>query len=383
MVRRRTLILRIALAGALVLLLGVAGTLLYTETATVRLTITPQRIETIVPLAGGQSRGGLTTTRFGATATESRQGLASTVLVSAAYATGFVLFTYNCTKNCVNATAWMPAGTIVANAGSFTYATQSVATINSSQGTALVPVRATGVGADWNSDPQTVTTIVSLNYWGHDLTVSNPSAISGGNDGHLAHVIQQSDYDVVVNTLTAKVNDDMGKALFARSKGGMYVGDSKASYTVTSDHNVGDEAASFTIRVSGTIGATAFSETQANAILLAALKARVPPGQQLTNDRIQYVFMGRHVSQPTDDVFDTGTDVLVTGTADGFTTPALTPQSVRSRIRGLSPAHAMSSLQSTSPGTKVEIRVSPTAMPLLPLIPDHIAVTMVVEPAHW
>lgn len=371
--------LRVALVSAVVLLAAAAGSLLYMETASVKLTVKPQSIEAIMTLAGGRSGGALPTQRFQASVTESQQGTASTVQVGAAYASGFVRFTYNCTTNCVNPEAVMPAGTVVTN-GSFGYATQGDATITTSTGTAVVAVHATGLGGSWNSAPETLTTIVSNNPYGHDLTVTNPSPISGGADGRLAHVIQPSDYDVIRNALTVKVNNELGAALYANSKGSLYVGDSQVAYTVTSDHTVGEETPSFTIKVSGTVGATAFSESEANAILLAALKAKVPPGQELTNDHVQFIFQGRQVVEPNPDVLATGTDVLVTGKADGFVIPTLTPQSLRSQIKGLSPAEAARSIQRTAPGSLVEIRVSPAAMPWLPFIADHIAVTVVVQP---
>lgn len=374
--------MRAALVTAVVVLAAAGSGLLYTETASVKLTVKPQGIEVWVALAGGPGGGALPTQRFQASVTESQQGSASTVQVGAAYASGFVRFTYNCTTNCVNPAAYIPAGTIVTNAGSFGYATQGDATINGSTGTASVAVRATGLGANWNSAPETLTTIASDNRYGHDLTVTNPAEISGGADGRLAQVIQQSDYDVVRNALTAKVNNELGAALFASSQGRLYSGDSQVAYSVTSDHGVGDETPTFTIKMTGTVGASAYSESQANVILLAALDAKVPPGYELTKDRVQIIFHGRQVAVPSLDVMDTGTDVLVTGQVDAFVIPALSPESVRSQIKGLSPDSAARSLRSRAPGSRVEIRVSPAAMPWLPFIADHIAVTVVVEPAR-
>lgn len=382
MVRGGGRTLWVALAWALVLLATAAGSLLYVESASVNLTLEPHSVETIVTLAGGPSGGPLPIQRFKASATESQQGFASTVQVGAAYASGYVRFTYNCTVSCVDPGAFVPAGTLVANSQSMTYATQANAAISSSPGTMLVSVRATGVGASWNSAADTVTTITSSFPHTGDLTVTNPSAISGGADGRLAHVIQPSDYDVVRDALTTKVINELGAELYATSKGGQYAGDSQPVYTVTSDHSIGDETPSFTITVSGTIGATAFSPDQANAILLAALKAAVPPGQELTKDPVQFIFQGRQVANPNPDVLVTGDDVLLTGKADGFAIPAVTPESLRSQIRGFSPAEAMRSIQHEAPGSRVEIRVSPTAMPFLPLIADHIAVTVVREPAR-
>ncbi len=198
-------------------------------------------------------------------------------------------------------------------------------------------------------------------------------------NGRPAQVIRQSDYDAVRNALTVKVTNELGAALYARSQGKLYVGDSQPAITVTSDHQVGDETPSFKMTVSGMIGATAFSEQDADGIMLGALKAKVPPGQELTDDPVQFIFRGRQVG-PSADVFVTGSDVLVTEKADGYVIPILSPQSLRSQIRGLSPGEAASSLQRAAPGSRVEIQISPAPMPLLPVIGDHIALTVVFEP---
>ena len=366
-------LVRATLVSVLVVLAAAAGSLLYIETASVKLSVPRPGIEAYVTLSGGPTGGALPTQRFQASATESQQGSASTVQFSATYASGYVRFTYNCTTQCVNPAVVMPAGTIVTKTGSLGYATQDVATIKSATGTVLVAVRAAGLGASWNTAPDTLTTIAGNNPYGHDLTVTNPSAIAGGADARSAQVIQQSDYDAVRSALTDKVNRELGAALFATAPGTDYVGDPWPVITVTSDHAVGDETPSFTIKMSATEGATAFSESQADAIMLAALKAKVPAREELTNDSVQYIYQANQVAL--------NADVVVTGKADGFVVPKLTPQSLRSQIRGLSPAEAARSLQRTAPGSRVEIHVSPAAFLWLPIFADHISLTVVVEPA--
>jgi hypothetical protein len=359
------------LATVIVVLAAAGGSLLYTETASVKLSVQRQGIEAYVTLFGGPTGGALQTHRFKASTTESQQGSASTVQVGATYASGYAQFTYNCATPCVRPEVNLPAGTVVTNGGSLGYATQAVATINSAGGTTSVGVRATGLGASWNVTPGTLTTIASDNPYGHELTVTNPSAISGGADGRLAQVIQQADYDAVLKTLTDKVNHELGVALFSAAPGADYLGDPSPVTSLESDHAVGDETPSFTIKMSITDGATAFSELDANAIMLAALKAQVPPGLELTNDRIQYIYQSHQVAR--------NAEVTVTGKADGFVLPS---QSLRSQIRGLSPADAARSLQRTAPGSRVEIRISPATMPWLPVIADHISLTVLVEPAR-
>ena len=272
---------RVTLVSAIVLLAGAGGSLLYTETASVTISVPRQNLEALVTLAGGPGGGTLATERFQASATESQKGSASTIQV----------------------------------------------------------------------------------------------------DGRSAQVIQQSDYDAVLNALTVKVTNELGAGLLTNSRGKFYVGDSQPDVTATSDHKVGDETASFTIKVSGAIGASAFSIDDANVILLAALKAKVPHGEELTDDPVQFIFQGRQVGSNAD-VLATGNDVLVTGKADGYVVSKLSPQSLKSQIRGLSPTDAASSLERNAPGSRVEIRTSPAAMPWLPVMADHISLTVVVEPAR-
>ncbi|TME02650.1 MAG: hypothetical protein E6I61_10185 [Chloroflexi bacterium] len=277
----RAQVVRVTLVSAIVVLAAAGGSLLFTETASVTVSVPRQNLEAVATLAGGLGGGALPTERFQVYASESQQGSASTVQVS----------------------------------------------------------------------------------------------------GRSTQVIQQSDFDAVRNALSVKVTNELGAALYAKSQGNLYVGDSQPDITVTSDHNVGDETPLFTITVSGAIGATAFSERDANVLMLAALKAKVPSGQELTDDPVQFIFQGRQVG-PNADVLVTGDDVLVTGKADGYIVPKLSPQSLTSQIRGLSPTDAASSLQRTAPRSRVEIRTSPGAMPLLPVIADHISLTIVVEPAR-
>jgi hypothetical protein len=224
-------------------------------------------------------------------------------------------------------------------------------------------------GAAWNGGIGSLTVIAGSSDSG--LKVTNPIPIVGGANGRSAQVIQQSDYDAVLKPLTDKVNHEFGAALFAAANGADYVGDPSPVTTVTSDHAVGDEAPSFTIKLSIADSATSFSEIQANRIMLAALKAKVPPGQELTNDTVQYIYQSNHNAL--------GAGVVVTGKADGFVGPR--PQSLQSQIRGLSPAEAARSIQRSAPGSRVEIQISPTAMPWLPIIADHISVSVVVKPA--
>jgi hypothetical protein len=367
MVPDRRQLLRAYLLSATVVLVAAGGSLLFMETASVKLSVPRHSIEAYVPLAGGPTGGPLQTQRIAASITESQQGTASTVEIGATYAAGQVVF--RCSPSCSKAPVIIAPGTLITNGQSLGYATQALATIATTTGSATADVRATSPGAAWNSDINTLTIIADNS--DTSLKVTNPAAIAGGVNAHSAQVIQQSDYDGVLNALNLKVNKELGAALYANAHQADYVGDPQPVIVVTSDHSVGEAVPSFTITISGKVGATTFSESQANTIMLAALKAKAGPGQDLTNDPIQYIYQSNQVAP--------NVDLLVTGKADGFVIPKLSAQTLSAQIRGLSPAEAARSLQRAAPGSLIEIRISPSAAPFLPLIAEHISINVVVD----
>jgi hypothetical protein len=357
---------RATVVTVLVVLAAAGGSLLYAETASVKLSVARQSIEAYVTLSGGPTGGALRTRRFNASVSDSQLGTASTVQLSPTYASGLVVF--RCSPACQQVPITIAQGRLITTSNALGYATQEPATITTNTGSATVSVRAALPGAAWNAGIDSLTTIAGNSDSG--LKVTNPAAIAGGADERSSQVIQQSDYDAVNKALTDRVNHELGVALFAAARGTDYVGDPWPVITTTSDHAVGDETPSFTIKMSAADGATAFFESDANSIMLAALKAKVPPGEELTNDPVQYIYQSNQVAP--------NAGVIVTGKADGLILP--TPQSVRSLIRGLSSAEAARSLQRVAPGSRVEIRISPAELPWLPIIADHISVTVLVEP---
>lgn len=352
---------RAYLLSAAVVLVAAGGSLLFTESASVKISVPPQSVGVLVTLSN------LPTQRISASMTESQQGTASTVQISPTYATGLVVV--RCSPGCQKAPVIIAQGALITTAKSLGYTTQAPVTITTTAGSATVGVRATSPGAAWNADADTLTIIANNTDPG--LKVTNPAAIAGGTNARSAQVIQQSDYDAVLAALNVKVNNELGLALNANAQGMLYVGDPQPVILVTSDHSVGDETPSFTITMSGKIGGTAFVESQAKAIVMAALQAKIPPGQELTNEPVQIIYQAQQVGP--------NADVVVTAKANGFVIPKLSPQSLRAQIRGLSPAEAARSLQRAAPGSLVEIRISPAAAPFMPIIADHISVTVIVE----
>jgi hypothetical protein len=369
MTPNRTQMIRAYILSAAVVLVAALGSLLVMETATVKLSVPPQKLVANITLSGGQTSGDLRTQHIAATVTEAQDGTASTVQVGPTNATGQVLF--SCTSAQCASPLTVPAGTIVTTSKSLGYSTQAAATVTRTQ-PATVAVRATASGTAWNTARDTITVINDSP--NPDLHVNNPAAIAGGTDAHPAPVIQQSDFDSVRTSLAAKVTDALGVALTAKAFQMTYVADGPPVLTVISNHKVGEQVSSFTMTMTGTIGAIAFSDTEARALMRSALEAKIPQGQQLTSDPIQFTWQVQR-SSPNG-------ELTVTGTATGFVTPKLSTNTLRARIRGLSPADATKSLQRAVPGSKVEIRISPVAVPWLPLIAEHITMTVVGAPVR-
>jgi hypothetical protein len=361
---RRQLFVACALS-ALAVVFAVVGSLLLTETAAVKLSVSPQRVVAQVTLAAG-----LQTQRIHADVTDSQQGTASTVVTNPTYAAGQVVF--SCSPACKQAPVTLPQGTLVTSAKSLGYTTQAAVMITTTTGSsASVAVRATAPGAAWNADANTLTTIASSP--DPNLHVTNAAAITGGANPRSAQVIQQSDFDMVRNALTVKINDELAVALKFNAHGMSFVADATPVINITSDHGVGDETPTFTITMTGTSGAVAFSDSEAKTLIRSALQAKIPAGDELTSDPIQAVYQ---VGQT-----NANGDVSIIGKASGFAIPRLSQPSLRSQIRGLTPAQAATSLQRTAPGSLIEIRISPSAMPWLPVVADHITLTVVVEQA--
>src|SRR6267142_7251404 len=91
MSQNRTEMVRAYILSAVVALVAALGSLLYVETASVKLSVPPERLVANVTLTGGQTSGDLKTQRIQATVSETRTGNASIVLVAPAFSTGRVV----------------------------------------------------------------------------------------------------------------------------------------------------------------------------------------------------------------------------------------------------------------------------------------------------
>jgi hypothetical protein len=353
--------------SAVAVLVAALGSLLYTETAAVQLSIPPHRLQADATINGGPNGPDLKTQHVDASLSESQQGTASTNTIAPTYASGQV--TFRCERSCTSPTV-VAAGQVVATAGGTQYETQTLARVPVSGASAAVPIRALSPGAAGNAAPGTVAFIVKPSF--PNLSVTN-TTVTGGADARTEQVIQQSDFDAVANALTSKVTDDLNAALKTKVPGMTLVQDGPPTLNLSSDYTVGDKTTTFRITVSGSLSAVAFSEDAARGLLRSALEKRVPAGYQLTSDPIQTTYQILRVSSKG--------NVTLSGSAVGFIAPTVSAQKLANELRGMSVADARKHVQRAVPGAQVDIKTSPPAVYWMPLVAKNIKLTVVIQPA--
>lgn len=354
--------------SAVVALAAALGSLLYMETASVKLLVPPHRLQADMTLNAGPNGPDLKTQHFEVTITESQQGTATITPIPPAYASGQVVF--SCSPACPTGTA-LPKGTIVATAKNVQFQTMGTVVVPASGPSGQVPIRASQGGAAGNTAASTITVVSGQH--SPSLHVTNPSPTTGGADARTEQSIQQSDFDTVANALTTKVTDELTAALKSKAVGMTYVADGPPTLNLTSDYTVGDKTPIFHIKIAGSLSAIAFSEVEARGLLRSALEQKVPTGFELTQDAIQTNYQILRVSSKG--------DVAISGSAVGFIAPTLETTKLTAQIRGMSLADARRHLQRAAPGSQVEITTRPGAVYWLPLITKHITLTVVVQPA--
>ena len=92
MTQNRAQLVRAYILSAIVVLVAALGSFMNFETASVKLSVPPQKLVATATLTGGQTSGDLKTQHIEATVTEAQGGTASTVLVVPTFATGRVVF---------------------------------------------------------------------------------------------------------------------------------------------------------------------------------------------------------------------------------------------------------------------------------------------------
>jgi hypothetical protein len=202
--------------------------------------------------------------------------------------------------------------------------------------------------------------------------VTNPWPITGGADARSLPVVQQSSVDAAIKSLMNKVSSELPAQLQAKANGLGYVTTGAASYTTGGNYRVGDHAPFVTVQVTGTQSAIAFPAADARAHLRQALSRQVPSGYELAPDEISASFSARPATATS--------DAAVTGSASGYMIRAIDVRALADGLRGQSVTAADALLRRASEDGAPQIRMSPVAMPYLPMMADHISVLIVVAP---
>jgi hypothetical protein len=360
--------------GALTVLVAVYASLVLTETAAIKIAVPPQRIEATIAL-NSTAVGNLPVQHLGVGVTETAQGTASSLTIAPAYAAGEVTFRFSCGWQQPCNPVQVPSGTVVATiTGRYVrFATQATVTVLPVQPggyhETTVGIRALAIGAGGNVTYGIIDVIENSPSPG--LQVFNRHPTTGGVTGRVAQIVQQQDMDAVEAALAAKVKSELDSAMSAAAAGMTFIADGSPLMAFQSDRAVGDEAPTFTVTLTGKEGARAFANTAAQAILRAALQPMVRPGYEL-RDPIQADYQMQAGS---------GTNFVIAAHAVGFAEPKTSISTERDRLKGLGLSDAYARLRHDFPGSEIDIHTRPLALPWLPLMTDHINLTMVVETA--
>src|SRR5438477_3332878 len=357
------------LFSAVAVVAAALGSLLVMETATIKLTVPASKITATRTITGGQSGRDLTTARIEASVTDTQLGVASADVVPPAYAGGSVSFTCN---PCPSSPVVIAQGTVVSTAGKVHYATVTrvqVSSASASTKSVAVDIRALVPGIGGNVALNTVT-VIDTPISG--VTVNNPKPITGGVDATTVQVIHQSDIDLARFALTTKITQDLNAALGAQAGGLSFAADGQPALVVAADHQIGDKVPTFTMTMTATVGAVAFSESQADALMRTSLNQKIPKGFQLTTNPVQTNYVVQHSGA--------NGDVTLKGSATAAIVPNVSEAELKARIKGMRVDAARKQLEQSAPGATIDINVKPS-VPWLPLVPDHISLTIVIQPS--
>jgi len=368
---RRPLYVGAAVLAAVAFLAGI----LYLPAATVTIAVQGTKLDADVQLAGTpgpQAPGAnqFTTQAFSVSESQQAQGTATgQKAIAAVAAGGAVTFTYNCVFFCSVGYFDVPKGVVVRTAdGAKTYATDKDVHVQSPHGSASVGVTATAAGPVGNTDAHTIKQID--NNRDANVTVDNAAAIAGGADARTATVISDSDMATASQALLDILNPKVQSELNQKTGSLHLVQESLAiDHTATMDHKVGDElpaaTPTFNITMTVTGKATAFNDAAVRQLIQHALQAKVPAGQQLSEQPVNTSY----------EVASASADgkVTLTGHARGFVRPVFSLTDIRARLKGRSPNSARPLLSGLPSVVDVNVRQD-LPLPWLPFFASRIVV---------
>lgn len=352
------------LLGGPMAVLVAFGSLAYGEHAVVKVTVVAQRVQVDnVVLGGGTMAAGLPTRQIVASVSEQQTVNSAVVQLPASVAGGSVTFMCSPMSSCPNGYT-VAAGTILQSTTGVEYRTLRTVSFPSCAPSSPVGVSAVTAGAQGNVGAGTVVYGQFPSY----IHVNNPWPIGGGADARTIHMVQQSDVDAASGALTAKVSSELVTKLQVQAGGLSYLTTAAAAFSTASDAHVGDNVPTFTLTVTGTVHAIAYSAKDASGLLRRALSQKVSAGYQLT-------------SGPTDATYSVKTTGEITGSGSGYMIPRVDARSLATAVRGQTLSEARSQIDKSVPGGAADIKLTPFALPWLPVLADHISVVVVVRGA--
>lgn len=351
--------------GTLGILAVGGGVATFSETATVWVTVPAQTIAAhlAVNLDSDQA---IPTHRLDLQVTRSIQASASTVTVTAAYATGQERLLFRCPTSNPCYFPWtLSAGAVITSwPRHVAFVTTAAVTFDANLQVRFAPIRAVAPGSSGNQPAGAVE--VLPNSLGM-LVATNPSPTAGGVDGGTAQVVQQSDVDNARSDLMQTVNSDLAAAMAAKTAGLHYAVMGQPTIETTADHNVGDRTSTFTLTITATQTVLAFADGDAQAALRSAIQPIVLPGYRLQAP-ISAAFS---ISDPASPV--------VSVDANARALPGEPPANLSYQLAGLSRADATARVQQLFPGSTVEITSYPVALPWLPVVGSRISVQLITR----
>lgn len=238
-------------------------------------------------------------------------------------------------------------------------------------GTVTVSVIAVKPGSTGNVGSHTITQIQNNRF--DQLSADNPQATGGGTDPSSTPQMTEADFDAGRAQLEQEIHQTIAQQIQAGAQQG-----EKLSETIiysapqyTTDHQPGDKVPSF----SGTMTVSGEGDFYSDSDVVTAYKTylaqHVPNNQQLLTEspiQVQYRLL----------TAAKGGLLTFVGTASAYVAPTLDEAQIRAAIVGRPTAQARFYL-SKLPVQSVQIKESPIALPLMPLLDKRITLHYVVE----
>jgi hypothetical protein len=357
------------MGAGLTLIAGLVGGMLYVPSAQITLTAnaTPFTADNLtVDAAAGQPP---VRVRAVSLTRQASGGFAATGVktIPGTVATGAVTYT----NGCKNVQITIYDGQRLRAIGGIQFASKGQVVMAPGQ-SGSAPVTATSPGANGNVGPGAINTIENNDLG--CLSVTNPSATSGGQDEQKQTILQTSDVETARSALDAQIRKQIQDDLLKQVAPGEKLSDQLVFQPpdFNADHKVGDVVTGFNATMSLTAEGDFYVADDVTKAFTELLTKKVPQGQQLTDNKPAVDYQVTNAS--------TGGHLQFTGRASGFLAPKIDFDQLRGRLAAQSLPAAQAKLKAM-PIKSADIKESPFKLPFMPLTASRIHVTYEVEPS--